>query len=232
MPRYLVSSTPLLVLILTLVFPSTSLARAKVPYQSCFHTASILHQVPMDLLLAVARTESNMDPMAVSHANAHGLMQIQWPGTAKHLGARRLSELYNPCLNISLGAQYLAELFMLFNGDETKVLAAYNYGPTRIKAATNIPPGAMTYVKRVNKHRAKLRQKPSNPSDIVAQDKDARVLVTFDANIRAQRMARLLRKKIVSANIQVKNGNEVHLITKGTLSYADRLILEQFGFLQ
>ena len=72
------------------------------PYQGCFEIASTMHNVPLDLLLAVAATESNWNPDAHSNKNAHGIMQIQWPGTARHLGARRVSELYNPCLNIEL----------------------------------------------------------------------------------------------------------------------------------
>ena len=101
------------------------------PFESCFRIASQMHHVPLDLLLAVAATESNWDPTARSHANAHGVMQIQWPGTARHLGVRRVSELYNPCLNIELGARYLRELLDSNDGDVARALASYNYGPTR-----------------------------------------------------------------------------------------------------
>ena len=47
---------------------------APYPYQSCFEIASRMHDVPVDLLLAVAATESAWDPDARSHANAHGIM--------------------------------------------------------------------------------------------------------------------------------------------------------------
>ncbi|MCZ6711006.1 MAG: hypothetical protein O7B25_11640, partial [Gammaproteobacteria bacterium] len=38
------------------------------PYLSCFEVASRLHNVPLDVLLAVAATESNWDPDARSDA--------------------------------------------------------------------------------------------------------------------------------------------------------------------
>ena len=122
---------------------------AKYPYQSCFEVASTLHEVPLDVLLAVAATESAWNPDARSAANAHGIMQIQWPGTARHLGVTRLSELYNPCLNIELGARYLRELLDANGGDLERALAAYNYGPTRIAAAEELPSGARRYVSAV-----------------------------------------------------------------------------------
>ncbi len=126
------------------------------PFEGCFQLASRMHHVPLDLLLAVAATESNWDPAARSDANAHGIMQIQWPGTARHLGVRRVSELYNPCLNIELGARYLRELLDNNNGDEQRALAAYNYGPTRIARLTELPTGAKRYASTVQGHRARI----------------------------------------------------------------------------
>ena len=65
-------------LLMLLLLPPT-LVEASVkryPYQSCFEVASRMHKVPLDLLLAVAATESDWDADARSHANAHGIMQI------------------------------------------------------------------------------------------------------------------------------------------------------------
>lgn len=134
-------------LILT-VLASTALADP-VPFRRCFELASEQHQVPLSLLHGVARVESNFDPDARSSAGAHGLMQIQWPGTARHLGVRRVSELYNPCLNIDVGASYLAELLDRYDGNERLALAAYNYGPSRLKNESDIPPRVMGYVEKV-----------------------------------------------------------------------------------
>jgi soluble lytic murein transglycosylase-like protein len=56
------------------------------PHMSCFRSSAKEQKLPLALLFAVARGESNFKKDAVSKANAIGVMQIQWPGTAKHLG--------------------------------------------------------------------------------------------------------------------------------------------------
>ncbi len=123
------------------------------PHSDCFRRAARDHSLPLTLLLAVARGESDFDPVAKSRANAHGVMQIQWPGTAKHLGIQRLSQLYDPCVNIDAGARYLVELLDRYDGDLHLALAAYNYGPGRIRpGATRIPSGARWYSAYIYRH--------------------------------------------------------------------------------
>ena len=113
------------------------------PHATCFRAAALAHGLPESLLLAVARGESDFDARARSHANAHGVMQILWPQTARHLGIDRLSELYEPCTNIDAGARYLKELLARYDGNLHLSLAAYNYGPGRIaKDGYAIPAGA------------------------------------------------------------------------------------------
>ena len=169
------------------------------PYQSCFEIAADLHKVPLDVLLAVAATESNWDPDARSHANAHGIMQIQWPGTARHLGVNRVSELYNPCLNIDLGARYLRELLNRNQGDLERALAAYNYGPTRIEKATQLPAGAARYVATVDRHRTKINGKPSAQT-ARAQTLAARGVMRFDHRTRAEKFVAVMNRQISSAD--------------------------------
>ena len=94
------------------------------PHASCFRAASVAHGLPETLLLAVARGESDFETTARSKANAHGVMQIQWPGTAHHLGIHRLTNLYDPCTNIDAGAKYLKELEARYDGNIHLVLAA------------------------------------------------------------------------------------------------------------
>jgi hypothetical protein len=104
-------------------------------------------------LLAVARGESDFDAAARSKANAHGVMQIQWPDTAKHLGIQRVSDLYVPCTNIDAGARYLKELLARFDGNLHLALAAYNYGPQRIESSQpRIPAGARWYSGYIHRH--------------------------------------------------------------------------------
>ena len=123
------------------------------PYELCFRRAAAAHALPLSLLLALARGESDFDASARSHANAHGLMQILWPDTAHHLGIQRLSQLYDPCTNVEAGARYLAELLARYDGDLHRALAAYNYGPKRISRGDGaIPAGAEWYSAYIYRH--------------------------------------------------------------------------------
>lgn len=124
-------------------------------YESCFRRAANQNNLPLPLLLAIARGESDFNPRAVSKANAIGIMQILWPATANELGIRRKSDLYKPCTNIRAGAKYLKFLVDRYGGDYHLALAAYNYGPGRIKpgAAPNaIPKGAQWYSAYIYDH--------------------------------------------------------------------------------
>lgn len=123
------------------------------PHAICFRAAALAHDVPETLLLAVGRGESDFDATARSRANAHGVMQILWPTTARHLGIYRLTQLYDPCTNIDAGARYLKELLGQFDGNLHLALAAYNYGPERISAnVANIPSGARWYSGYIYRH--------------------------------------------------------------------------------
>ncbi len=123
------------------------------PHASCFKAAAATHGLPETLLLAVARGESDFVATARSRANAHGVMQILWPGTANHLGIYRLTELYDPCTNIDAGARYLKELLTRFDGNLHLALAAYNYGPERIaRNVSAIPSGARWYSDYIYRH--------------------------------------------------------------------------------
>lgn len=123
------------------------------PHSNCFRIAALEYGLPESLLLAVARGESDFEATARSRANAHGVMQILWPDTARHLGINRLSDLYEPCTNIDAGARYLKELLARYNGNVHLALAAYNYGPGRIaKNGDKIPSGAAWYSGYIYRH--------------------------------------------------------------------------------
>lgn len=227
---------PCLVICALLAAPAAGAASA-VPWRGCFEAASRLHDVPMDLLLAVAATESSLDADARSHANAHGVMQIQWPGTARHLGVRRVAELYNPCLNIELGARYLAELEARAGGDLDVALASYNYGPGRIDRALaaegDLPAGAKRYIERVRGHRARVLagETETVAAALVAAGDD---LVRFDARLRAERFAALLNGSFDSARFEVVRAKEGHAVRmrviEDALSLADASRLAALGF--
>lgn len=137
------------------------------PFEECFRQAASTYRLPLTLLLAVARGESDFEPHAVSHANAHGLMQIQWPGTAEHLGISELEELYDPCTNVDAGARYLRELLRLYDGNLHLALAAYNYGPARIQDnGTDLPWAALWYSGYVYQHLAYVLGRKEVPVDL------------------------------------------------------------------
>ncbi len=89
------------------------------------------------LLLALIREESHFDPVAVSPANAIGLTQII-PSTgkqiAKEMGLRfSMSLLFDPVMNIKMGAYYLKKCLKIFGGEKILALAAYNAGPFAVQ---------------------------------------------------------------------------------------------------
>ncbi len=202
------------------------------PYQGCFEAAADLHGMPLDLLLAVAATESAWDPDARSHANAHGIMQIQWPGTARHLGVTRVAELYNPCLNIELGARYLRELMDRNDGDLERALASYNYGPGRIDAAAELPAGAQRYIQAVARQRERIG---AGAADSVARSAVAAgTVVRFDHGARARRYAETLNARVSSAEFASRLDAEGYVVsmrlTAPTLSFADATLLQTLGW--
>ncbi|NKI35284.1 lytic transglycosylase domain-containing protein [Wenzhouxiangella sp. XN79A] len=92
------------------------------------------HGVDPALVLGLMRAESAMQPDARSSAGARGLLQLM-DGTARAT-ARRFglpyrgpSDLYDASRNIALGVAHLGELGERFDGDFTRVAAAYNAGP-------------------------------------------------------------------------------------------------------
>ena len=95
-------------------------------------------KVPLPLVLAVIRTESDFRPNAVSEAGACGLMQLL-PDTFTFLREDIFgddlpdSEIFDPTVNIRYGTYYLSYLFEKF-GNWFTALAAYNAGEGRVSA--------------------------------------------------------------------------------------------------
>ncbi|MCH9696130.1 MAG: lytic transglycosylase domain-containing protein [Gammaproteobacteria bacterium] len=169
------------------------------PHATCFSVAALQHQIPESLLLAVARGESDFKETARSRANAHGVMQIQWPGTARHLGIGRLTDLYDPCTNIDAGARYLQELLGKYDNNLHLALAAYNYGPGRIdKNSRSIPDGAVWYSGYIYRHLNYVLgdgQVKKRIPDTLYSDIGQSTLLTFGEPYRAAAFIDRLEKK-------------------------------------
>jgi soluble lytic murein transglycosylase len=110
------------------------------------HVAARAAEMGLDpaLLAALINQESTFDPMAVSAVGARGLMQIMIPtgrGRARSRGIRFRPEiLYDPLVNLDLGARYFRQVLNSFGGRVERALAAYNAGPTRVSAWTAANP--------------------------------------------------------------------------------------------
>ncbi len=92
--------------------------------------------IPTEMVLAIARRESEFDPKVISHAGARGLMQLM-PRTAEAVSGwlgkdYELSRLTSDAeYNAELGSAYLAKLAEDFNGNVVMMSAGYNAGPSR-----------------------------------------------------------------------------------------------------
>jgi soluble lytic murein transglycosylase-like protein len=98
------------------------------PYlQAIILEAALAYQLPVPLIEAVIKVESNGVPWAVSPKGAMGLMQLM-PGTAEFL---RVQDPFCPRENVLAGCRYLRLLLDLFQ-DVPLAVAAYNAGYQRV----------------------------------------------------------------------------------------------------
>ena len=105
--------------------------------------ASIVHQVPKALILAIIHKESHFKPNAVSPGGHYGLMQLasrhkvrdpngnpteDWVESSFKKEAKLLHVrgLLDPRTNIFVGTRHLARLMKKFDGDLPRVIYAYN----------------------------------------------------------------------------------------------------------
>lgn len=124
-----------------------SLDQRAEPYQATIQKYATEYQVSTALIKAVIAIESCYNQQAESPKGAQGLMQLI-PETAERFG---VSDSMNSQQNIKGGTRYLAWLWKRFDGDLSKVLAAYNAGEGRVDQYQGIPPYRETqaYVRNV-----------------------------------------------------------------------------------
>ena len=104
--------------------------------------------VDPELVKAVAKTESNYNPYAVSNKGALGLMQLI-PETAKRFG---VTNVFDAKQNIEGGVKFLKFLMGMFPNNLPYILAAYNAGENAVLKYKGIPPYRETqaYVRKIS----------------------------------------------------------------------------------
>lgn len=98
-------------------------------------------RVPVELLMGIAQQESDFypyatatDPRDLARGGSYGLVQMSLQ-TARSLGylgavgdSALLTGIYDPAVNLDLGARYLRDLLAQTKGDTAAAVSAYNAG--------------------------------------------------------------------------------------------------------
>lgn len=112
--------------------------RFPTPDADLFSLHARKNQLDYPWVLAIARQESAFHPMARSQSGAMGLMQLM-PATARQAAGqagiplKNKQALFQPGINIALGATHLGWLAQRFSGSRILATAAYNAGSTPVK---------------------------------------------------------------------------------------------------
>lgn len=109
-----------------LVKPSLEAAK---PYMNIIQEASKAYNIPSDVLLAVAQTESGFNPNAVSPTGVKGLMQVT-QNTYKNLGFT--GDRADPVNSVNAGAKLLSQLYNKY-GNWDDAFYAYNGGHDAVR---------------------------------------------------------------------------------------------------
>jgi soluble lytic murein transglycosylase-like protein len=106
-------------------------------YDEYILEAADLYAIPVPLIRAVIKCESDYDPHVVSAMDAKGLMQLM-PEVAEDMG---VSDPFDPRENILGGTRLLRVLANHYDGDLVKTIAAYHAGMGSLaRYGDNVPP--------------------------------------------------------------------------------------------
>jgi soluble lytic murein transglycosylase len=108
------------------------------PYWADLKRFSNVNGLDPYLVASLIRQESEFNPLAVSRANAVGLMQLL-PKTGKVVAHQEdlkhynPTQLFTPAVNLQLGTRYFRGMVDKFGGSFDHALAAYNAGSDRVE---------------------------------------------------------------------------------------------------
>jgi len=106
-------------------------------YDAFINEASALYRIPVPLIRAVIKIESDFDPRVISSMGARGLMQLM-PAVVSDMGVQ---DVHDPRENILGGVRLLRILANRYRGDLVKTIAAYHAGPGSLaKYGDQVPP--------------------------------------------------------------------------------------------
>jgi soluble lytic murein transglycosylase-like protein len=121
---------------------------------TCWDMASLRYGVPVEILVAIAKQESNFNAKAISPPNSNGsrdigMMQINewWLPKLEAYGITR-EKLLDPCINLNVGAWILSQEFER-HGYTWKAIGAYN---------AKSPDKRLAYAKHILKHLKTIEQ--------------------------------------------------------------------------
>lgn len=122
--------------LILLMIGSIGIAHASSDSQTivrCLYSAAKYQNVPVELLAAIAKIESNFNPNAINYnengSRDIGLMQINslWLPVVRQYGVTE-KMLFDPCVNAHVGAWILAQEIARF-GLTVEAIGSYNVGP-------------------------------------------------------------------------------------------------------
>lgn len=108
-------------------------------------------------VLALIRTESNFNPLAIGSVGEIGLMQLrpetgEWIAKKEKIRWKGPKTLKDPVQNIRIGVAYLNFLRGYFDNKAYKYLSAYNVGPGKLKRLYEMSTPPKKYSITVMKH--------------------------------------------------------------------------------
>jgi SLT domain-containing protein len=190
----------------------TETASGKKTLSQIFEAAAQKYNVPLSLLKAVAKQESDFDVNCVSYAGAQGLMQLM-PSTARSLG---VTDAFDAEQNVMAGAKYLSQKLKMYDGNVRLALAAYNAGSGNVSKYGGVPPFKETknYIKKVLGY---MKQDVSIP-DVTVKVSGS----SSSSSVKRQAQANTLELKAEDVSTEAKASlspsQEMVSVSSGTLA--------------